>query len=428
MERVIYHVDVNSAFLSWEACYRLYHLGGRLDLRQIPSAVCGDISLRHGIVLAKSIPAKSYGITTGMTVVEARQRCPGLYMVPPNYSLYQKCSSALLEILKTYTPKIEVFSIDEAFMDMTETISLYGDPEETANALRERIKKELGFTVNIGVSSNKLLAKVAGDLKKPDLVHTLYDYEIPGKMWPLPVSDLFFCGRASAKKLRTLGIHTIGDLAHTDVQILRQHLKKHGETLWAYANGTDSSEVVAAGAAPPQKGYGNSTTISFDVEDSAVAHKVLLALSETVASRLRESGVRAEVLSVGIKSFDLKYAGHQMALDNPTDITEEIYQYACLLFEQLWDHKTPIRHLGIHAGRVRDGEGARQMELFDNTDYAKLARMNRAVDQIRRKYGIDAVKRAVFLGVPDGGRRIDHLEGGISREKRSIDYTRQKID
>ena len=428
MERVIYHVDVNSAFLSWESCYRLYHLGGRLDLRQIPSAVCGDISLRHGIVLAKSMPAKTYGITTGMTVVEARHRCPDLYMVPPNYTLYQKCSKALLQILQEYTPKIEVFSIDEAFMDMTETISLYGDPVSTADGLREKIRRELGFTVNIGISLNKLLAKVAGDLKKPDLVHTLYDYEIPQKMWPLPVSDLFFCGRASTKKLHTLGIRTIGELAHTDVRILRQHMKKQGETLWAYANGIDGSEVVTAEDSPPQKGYGNSTTISFDVDDPAVAHKVLLALSETVASRLREAHVKAETISVGIKSFDLKYAGHQMVLDDPTDITEEIYRYACILFEQLWDHKTPIRHLGLHTGRVRDGATTRQMNLFDRTDYAKLARMNRAVDQIRKKYGIDAVKRAVFLGEQENGGRIDHLEGGISREKRSVDYTKQKID
>lgn len=425
MERVIYHVDVNSAFLSWEACYRLHHLGGRLDLRTVPSAVCGDISLRHGIVLAKSISAKEYGITTGMTVVEARQRCPGLYMVPPNYSLYQECSGALLDILGQYTPKIEVFSIDEAFLDMTETVSMRGEPVCVANELRCRIKNELGFTVNVGVAPNKLLAKVAGDLKKPDLVHTLYPHEIPEKMWPLPVSDLFFCGRASTRRLNVLGIDTIGELAHTDIEVLRHHLKKQGELLWAYANGIDHSEVAETPS--PQKGYGNSTTVSFDVQDSQTAHKVLLALSETVASRLRAAEVKAEVISISIKSFDLKQAGHQMVLDNPTDITVEIYRYACLLFEQLWDHRTPIRHLGLYASRIKEGRTARQIELFDSADYAKLRRMDRAVDQIRRKHGMDAVKRAVFLPSPGGGPRIDHLEGGVSREKRSVDYSKLQI-
>ena len=426
MERTIFHVDVNSAFLSWEACYRLKHLGGSLDLRQIPSAICGDIHMRRGIVLAKSIPAKKYGIQTGMTVVEARQRCPELYMAPPNYNLYQKCSNALLNLLHEYTPQIEVFSIDEAFVDMTETIGLYGTPKMTACRIKDRIREELGFTVNIGVGPNKLLAKVAGELKKPDLVHTLFREEIPEKMWPLPVQELFFCGRASTRKMHLLGIRTIGDLAAADPALLRQHLHKHGETLWAYANGMDVSEVVAE--APPQKGYGNSTTISFDVDDVFIATKVLLALTETVGSRLRSAGVKAEVLSVGIKSYDLKYASHQMILRNPTNITVELYQYACQLFEELWDYKTPIRHLGVHTSRLQNAQLMRQLDLFDQKDYEKLERMDRAVDDIRKKFGIDAVKRAVFLDSSGGKKPVDHLEGGISREKRTVDYSQLRIE
>ncbi len=426
MERTIFHVDVNSAFLSWEACYRLNHLGGSLDLRLIPSAVCGDIHMRRGIVLAKSIPAKKFGIQTGMTVVEARQRCPELYMAPPNYTLYQKCSRALLDLLHEYTPVIEVFSIDEAFMDMTETLGLYGSAKETACRIKDRIREELGFTVNIGVGPNKLLAKVAGELRKPDLVHTLFQEEIPEKMWPLPVGELFFCGRASVRKLNMLGIHTIGELAAADPALLRQHLHKHGETLWAYANGIDGSEVAAE--LPPQKGYGNSTTISFDVDDVLTARKVLLALTETVSSRLRSAGVKAEVISVGIKSYDLSYASHQMILHNPTNITVELYQYACQLFEELWDHKTPIRHLGIHTSRLHNAQLMRQLDLFDIRDYEKLERLDQAVDEIRRKFGIDAVKRAVFLDSGDGKRPVDHLEGGISREKRTVDYAQLKIE
>lgn len=426
LERIIFHVDVNSAFLSWEACYRLKHLGGFLDLRSIPSAICGDIQMRHGIVLAKSIPAKAYGIQTGMTVVEARQRCPELYMAPPNYTLYQKCSRAFLELLHEYTPRIEIFSIDEAFMDMTETVHLYGTPEKAACEIKDRIREELGFTVNIGVSSNKLLAKVAGELKKPDLVHTLFQEEISEKMWPLPVSELFFCGRASTKKLRLLGIHTIGELAATDVKLLRQHLNKHGKILWEYANGIDETEVISE--PPPQKGYGNSTTLSFDVDDVLTARKVLLALIETVGSRLRSAGVKAEVVSVGIKSYDLKYASHQMILRSPTNITAELYQYACQLFEELWDYQTPIRHLAVYTSRLQSIRQMRQLDLFDPVDYEKLERMDRAVDEIRRKFGNDAVKRAVFLDSAGGKKRLDHMEGGISREKRTVDYTKLKIE
>lgn len=421
MDRLIFHVDVNSAFLSWEACYRLHHLGGSLDLREIPSAICGDVTLRRGIILAKSMPAKKYGIYTGMTVSEARKCCPQLYMAPPNYSLYQRCSGAFLDILREYTPDVEVYSIDEAFMDMSATIHLFGDAVQTANTIKDRIYDELGFTVNIGVSTNKLLAKMAGELKKPNLVHTLFPDEIPGKMWPLPVEELFFCGRATTRKLKSLGIHTIGELASSDPKLLSLHLKSQGTAVWNFANGRDSSEVIAA--PPPQKGYGNSTTIPFDVADTETAHRVLLALSETVAARLRENRVRAEVVSVGIKSFDLRYASHQMILNNPTNITLELYRAACLLFDQLWDHRTPIRHLGIYTARLRDGEQLRQMNLFDLTDYSRLEKLDQMVDSIRRRYGIDAIKRASFVR-----SRLDHMEGGISREKRSLDYSALQIE
>lgn len=418
---LVFHVDVNSAFLSWEAAYRLHHLGGRLDIREIPSAVSGDMATRHGIILAKSMSAKRYGIKTGMPVTEARQRCPDLYMVPPNYGLYEKCSRAFLNILREYTPKVEQYSIDEAFMDMTATVGMLGrDPVQVAEEIRERVKRELGFTVNVGVSSNKLLAKMAGELKKPDLVHTMFAEEIPGKLWPLPVSELFFVGRATTEKLRNLGITTIGELANTDPAFLKSVLKKHGEVIWNFANGRDCSVVEFE--PPPQKGYGNSTTIAFDVTDAATAKLVLLALAETVGARLREHGVQAQVLAVGIKSHDFKHASHQMALPQPTDITKELHAYACLLFDQAWDGR-PIRHLGLHTSRISQGMDVRQMDLFDTTDYERLRRLDGTVDRIRGTYGIDAVKRAVFLGSP-----IDHLSGGVSREKRSVDYGQVTVD
>ena len=274
--------------------------------------------------------------------------------------------------------------------------------------------------MNIGISENKLLAKMASDFQKPDRVHTLWKSELQKKMWPLPVSDLFFVGRATTKTLFKLGIRTIGDLAKSDPSYLKQHLKKHGEVVWGFANGIDVSVVQSA--PPANKGYGNSTTIPFDVTDASTAKLVLLALAETVGSRLRGAGVRAEVIAVGIKNYDLSYASHQMTLQNATNITKEIHQYACKLFDQLWDG-TPIRHLGIHTSRIKDQVNMRQLNLFDTNDYEKLEKMDETIDQIRKRYGNDSVIRAAFLG-----GCIDHMSGGISREKRSVDYEKLKTE
>ena len=213
LKRIVYHIDVNSAFLSWEAVYRLHHKGGVLDLREIPSAVGGDMEMRHGIILAKSIPAKKYKVTTGETILEAQRKCPNLVLVPPNYNLYEKCSRAFMEILREYSDLVEQYSIDEAFLDMSSSYHLFGTPEETAEQIKDRIREELGFTVNVGISTNKLLAKMASDFQKPDRVHTLFPDEIPEKMWPLPIRNLLFLGKASEQKLLNQGIRTIGDLA-----------------------------------------------------------------------------------------------------------------------------------------------------------------------------------------------------------------------
>ncbi|ANU47453.1 DNA polymerase IV [Enterocloster clostridioformis] len=418
--RIIFHIDVNSAFLSWEAVYRLYHLGGKVDLREEVSAVGGDMAMRHGIIPAKSIPAKKYRIQTGESIMEALQKCPHLKLVPPNYGLYEKCSAAFMEILRQYSPCVEQYSVDEAFVDMTGTESLWGEPVTAANRIRNQIREELGFTVNVGVSENKLLAKMASDFKKPDRVHTLWKNELEMKMWPLPVSDLFFVGRATTKKLFNMGIHTIGELAKADPALLKSHLKKHGEVIWAFANGMDVSVVQSE--TPANKGYGNSTTIAFDVTDTSTAKLVLLALAETVGTRLRAAGVKAEVVAIGIKSHDLKYVSHQMTLTNATNITIEIHRCACQLFDALWDG-TPIRHLGIHTSRLRDRMDMRQFDMFDTTDYEKLEHMDATVDKIRMRYGRDSLKRAVFVG-----SRIDHMSGGISREKRTVDYQKVKVE
>ncbi|MGN1198342.1 MAG: DNA polymerase IV [Acetatifactor sp.] len=420
MKSIIFHIDVNSAFLSWEAVFRLKHRGGTLDLRQIPAAVGGDMTMRHGIILAKSIPAGKYGVRTGESIPEAKKKCPNLMLVPPNYSLYERCSVAFMSILREYSDVVEQYSIDEAFVDMSTTCHLFGTPEETAGQIRERICQELGFTVNIGISENKLLAKMASDFRKPNRVHTLYAHEIREKMWPLPVSDLFFVGRATAKRLLDLGIRTIGELAQADPVMLRDYLKKQGEVIWGFAHGIDCSPVLSE--APANKGYGNSTTAPFDVTDRENAEKILLALAETVGTRLRQDNVQIEIVAVGIRFTDLSYVSHRKILSSSTNITGEIYRAACELFRELWNGAA-IRHLGIHTCRVQSGEFARQLSLFDEVDYGKLMKADETMDNIRSRYGIDSVKRVVFLNQP-----IDHMCGGISREKREVDYSKLRIE
>lgn len=413
MDKVIFHIDVNSAFLSWEAVYRVKFLGDKLDLRTIPSAVGGDVKKRHGIILAKSIAAKPFRIHTGESIRDALIKCPELVLVPPQYDLYDACSKAFLNILKEYSPCVEQYSIDEAYCDMTGTECLYESPVKVANEIRTRIYEELGFSVNIGISSNKLLAKMASDLKKPNMVHTLFPHEMKEKMWRLPVSELFYVGRATTKKLHTMGIHTIGELATMDVQILRAHFKKYGELIYDFANGIDSSFVTEV--TPANKGYGNSTTTPFDVDNEIAAKLVLLALAETVSTRLRNDMVVASVVAVSVVDCDFHHSSHQMTLFTPTNITNEIYRAACKLFDEAWDG-IPIRHLGIHTSKVNKDPKMRQLSLFDmDTSYEKREKLDKAIDSIRCRYGVDSIKRASFVSSP-----IYHMSGGITPDKKKI--------
>ncbi len=392
--KTIFHIDVNSAFLSWEAVHRLQDLNEELDLREIPSAIGGDVTTRHGIVLAKSTPAKKYHIKTAEPIANALKKCPELMVVPPNMKLYKKYSKAFMDILRDYSPDVEQYSIDEAFVDMTGCQSLFGEPVECAHKIKGRIKAELGFTVNIGISDVKLLAKMASDFEKPDKVHTLYKSEIEDKLWCLPVSELFFCGKATVKRLNMLGIHTIGDLAKSDRKVIHGHLKSHGDLLWQLANGEDVSEVDTA--EKENKGYGNSTTISFDVTDENTAKMFIMSLCETVSSRLRKDHKMAEVIAVTIKDSDFNSRSHQKVLAAPTNVTAELYHVSCQLFSELWDG-SPIRLLGVRTTKIYDDTAARQMDMFSGANYEKLSKLDAAMDSIRNKYGADAIKRATFL-------------------------------
>lgn len=409
VEPVIYHIDVNSAFLSWEASYRIHELGDTLDLRTIPSAVGGSEEQRHGIVLAKSTAAKRFGVRTGEPLVSARRKCPELIIVPPNFDLYVRNSRAFIALLKQYAPVVEQFSIDEAFCDMTGTELLYGSPVEFAHTLKDIISSRLGFTVNVGISSNKLLAKTASDFEKPDRVHTLFPEEMPQKFWPLPVSELLFAGRSSFKVFQHLGIKTIGDLATSDRRLIVSHLGKHGGQLWDYANGLDSDPVSEL--VPANKGYGNSQTIPFDVTDRDTALRFILSLSETVGVRIRADGAHISTISVSIVDYEFHHSSRQMTLSSTTNTTETIYQSACTLFDQLWDG-TPIRQLGVHTSHATD-TAYEQYDLFNPRRSEKMTKLNAAVDSIRTRYGEDSLKRACFVGSAE-----DHMSQGLNKAKR----------
>ena len=411
--QLIFHIDVNSAFLSWTAQKLLEENPEAVDLRTIPSIIGGDEKTRHGIVLAKSVPTKKFGIHTAEPVVSALRKCPGLVMVPPDRPLYKKRSQELMNLLRSYTPDLQQISIDECFLDFTPIRHLFASPEAGARSIADRIRDELGFTVNVGIAPNKLLAKMASDFEKPDKVHTLYPEEIPAKMWPLPVSELYMVGHASAQRLMQLGIRTIGDLAHTDPAFLQFHFKSHGKTMWEYANGIDSSPLDPE--THELKGIGNSTTLSQDILTADEAKHVLLELAEQVSSRLRKARQIATTVTVEIKYSTFRSCSRQTQLYTPSAQSNTLYECACRLFDQLWNG-SPIRLLGIRTTKLLPEDAPVQLSLFSfglsteekaSTESAvippdpeKQKRLDAAMDQIRKRFGSDAVVRGTFLKPP----------------------------
>lgn len=392
-KKLIFHIDVNSAYLSWEAVYRLQH-GENIDLRKVPSVVGGDPKSRHGVILAKSIPSKQYNILTGESLYSALQKYPGLIVVPPRYKLYMKCSNAMVDILKEYTPSIQRFSIDECFLDFTAVEHRYKDPITLAHRIKNRIKNELGFTVNIGISTNKLLAKVASDFKKPDMVHTLYPHEITTKMWPLPIEDLFMVGRATAPKLRKLNINTIGDLAKYDVKLLKYKFKNFGVLIWEYANGIEDSPVYCYDHSS-MKGISNSTTTSFDVDTKEDAFKILLSLSEIIGMRLREARKHCSVVGIHVKNNNFISCSRQKQIARPTDCTATIFEVCRKLLNELWRNE-PLRYLGIHITALSSNE-IYQTCLFDEKYLERNRNLDKTIDLIRERFGYNSLIRGVFL-------------------------------
>ena len=414
MERIIFHVDANSAFLSWTAAYRVRVLGETLDLREVPSVIAGDKASRHSIILAKSGPAKKYGIQTGEPLFQAQEKCPDLIVAPPDYALYVEASRHFVELLRQFSPVVQQYSIDEAWVDMTGTERIFGTPRLAAEKMRQRIWDELGFTVNVGISTNKLLAKMAGDFEKPNKVHTLFPEEMERKMWPLPVRDLFLVGGATEKKLRKLGIYTIGDLAVTDPAVLKKRLGKHGETIWHYANGRNADMVTPE--PEENKGYGNSTTTSSDVLTHTHAHQVLLSLCETVAMRMRQDEKCGRCISIHLRTNEFQHMSHQAVLHGATNITTELFEAACRIFDEAWDGQTPLRQLGVQVTRLSD-EPYQQFDFLSGMSpiqYEKKLRLDETVDSLRDKFGEDIIRRAKFAAGKE-----NHMVGGLDKARRT---------
>ena len=389
MARLIFHIDVNSAFLSWEATRRVSL--GEDDIRLIPSAIGGDREKRTGVILAKSIPAKKYGIKTGEPVASALRKCPDLFLARPDFRLYEESSHAFISIVKEFAPVVEQVSIDECFADFSGTHRIYPDPIALAHTIKDKIRNELGFTVNVGIGDCKLLAKMASDFEKPDKVHTLFRSEIPQKMWPLPVGDLFTVGAATADKLRHAKIMTIGDLANTEVERVQRLVgQKMGKHIHDYANGIDPSEVLAE---PEEaKGYSISTTLEDDVKKADQAYPVLLALADSVTARIRSDGAKACCVAVTIRDNSFKTRSHQRSLMNPTDISKEVYQISKELFDELWDGFTPLRLLGIALTNITREE-TMQFSLFQDESREKARKIDKAKDALNAKFGSATIVR-----------------------------------
>ena len=405
MEKQILHVDVNNAFLSWTAVEMLKN-GSEIDIREIPAIIGGDETKRSGIVLAKSMKAKECGIKTAETIYQAKIKCPNIKIFSSDFKIYRKYSDQLYKLLLEYTDKIERFSIDECFLDMTNYL-MKDTLLNKAIEIKERVKQELGFTVNVGVANNKLLAKMASDFTKPDRVHTLYKEEISEKMWNLNISELFMLGKKTVPKLYNMQIKTIGDLAKSDVKILEKKFGKHGVQMWEYANGIDKSDVKYMPEKP--KGVGNSITLPQNINDIEKLEEILLALAEQVSYRLRRYDLLANTVNVQLRTKDFEDTSHQGKLITATSSTKEIYSKGKELLEQLYKKGMSIRLIGLRVDNLVEKEQL-QLSFFDNKDNEKQEKLDKVIDNLKQKYGYNSITRAGKMNLPNGTINLKKLE------------------
>ena len=390
MTRNILHCDMNNFYASVECMLNP-------ELKQYPVAVCGSVEERHGIVLAKNYKAKAFKVATGDAVWQAKQKCPDLVVVPPHYEEYLKYSKLAKAIYCDYTNQVEPYGMDECWLDISGTKKLFGKPVDVANEIRERIKFELGLTISVGVSFNKIFAKLGSDYKKPDAITTMYKSEFKQKAWSLPVADLLYVGKSTNRKLALFGIKTIGDLARADEDVLNSHLGKMGSILWSFANGYDDSPVKLENTHAPIKSVGNSTTTPKDLVCDEDVKIVLYILAESVAARLRENGFRCRVVEISVRDNELFSFTRQKKIDHATNITGEIAAYAYQIFKENYNWSKPIRSVGVRGADLVTDNYWEQIDLFSSVEKReKQMKMDSVVDEIRRRFGFYSIQRGLM--------------------------------
>ena len=394
MDRTILHCDCNSYFASVECI-------SHPELKRVPMAVCGDPESRHGIILAKNELAKAYGIQTAETIWQAKRKCPQLTLVVPHHDLYEQISDQINEIYGQYTDLVEPFSIDESWLDVTGTLHTFGSGERIANELRRRIREEIGITISVGVSFNKIFAKLGSDYKKPDATTCITRDNYQTILWPLPARDMMFVGSTTAERLARMGIATIGDIAHAGRDQLRLILGRSGETIWEYAAGEDCSLVRRADESEQPKSIGNSITFPHDLVGRQEICAGLLALCDQVGSRLRKHGLYCASVQIQIKDPLLATISRQQKLAAPTNVTRELYEAAVAIADKSWSMSSPVRLLSVTAANLGDC-CTEQMTLIGDTTEGKLknAKLDRAMDSIRSRFGKDSISYARLMKKP----------------------------
>ena len=389
-DRTILHSDINCCYAAIE---HLHHP----ELAGKPLAVGGDPEARHGIVLTADYLAKKHGVKTGMALWQAKQICPEINFITPRMDLYLRFSRMAHEIYGEYTDLQEAYGIDESWLDVTDSVSIKGDGYRIAQEISNRMKSELGITVSIGVSFNKIYAKLGSDYKKPDAITTMHRDEFQKKAWVLPASDLLYVGRSTSAKLQKLGIRTIGDLARTDEKILHSQLGKMGDILWAFANGYDDSPVKYEDAHAPIKSIGNSTTTPRDLVNEQDVKIVLTILAESVAARLRENGFKCRVVEISVRDNELFSFTRQRKIDHATNVTREIAEEAFRLFQENYNWQKPIRSVGVRGADLVNDNYWEQIDLFSSVEFReKQMKVDTAVDDIRRRFGFYSVQRGLM--------------------------------
>ena len=393
MDRVILHCDMNSFYASVE-------LLDHPELADVPVAVSGSADTRHGIILAKNMPAKKFGVKTAETIWQAKRKCPGLVLLPAHHDKYVDYHKKINRIFLDYTDMVEPFSIDESWLDVTGSIKLFGSGRKIADTIRDRVRNELGITLSAGVSFNKIFAKMGSEYKKPDATTEITRENYKEILWPMPVSELFFCGWSTAEKLVDMGIATIGDLAQADPAVLEKALGKQGPMLRTYARGEDNSPVRLYDQKEKIKSVGNGLTFSHDISTDDDILTALTDLSDTVAGRLRKYQLKAYGIKVDIKDTALKVVSRQKQFTKPTELADEIRGHAYEIVKEAWPEKKPIRMLTVTGINLADTNEDEQLSLFteESESHEKSESVERTMDEIRKKFGNSSIKFGRVIG------------------------------